>query len=294
MQVEEAALISSLEAEKQEPRRLKIIRPVSFSPWVVFTGMAELLRHRDLLYTLTLHRIKVRYKQSALGLGWAVIQPLALMLIYTVIFSMFAKVPHKEGHYALFVLAGILPWNFFQTAVSASSIGFVNHSNLVTKIYFPREIIPLSYVLAALVDFFISCGIMSLMMAWYHVGVGWTALYLIPILLIECLFTLGVGLLLSLVQVRFRDIGLAMPLILQLWMFGSPVVYGFSNVPERFRSLYVLNPLAGLIENFRRVLIGGIGPDLSLLTLSTVLSLILLPAAYMYFKHWESTMADII
>jgi lipopolysaccharide transport system permease protein len=294
MQVEERPTISVEASQMEASRPTKIIRPVSFSASALFEGIAELLRYRDLLYTLTLHRIKVRYKQSVLGIGWAVFQPLALMLVYTIIFSLFIRFPTGSGHYSLFVLAGLAPWNFFQTSLSSAASGLVTHTQLITKVYFPREIIPLSYVLASFVDFVISCVILVAMMSWYHVGTTSNALYLVPIMLIGFAFTAGISFLISSVQVRFRDIGLAMPLILQLWMFGSPVVYSFSNVPRRFRSLYALNPMTGIIENFRRVLIEGVGADLRLLSISAVFAFITVSATYLYFKYQESTMADII
>jgi lipopolysaccharide transport system permease protein len=294
MQVEEQHRVALAGSKSEMPRRTKVIRPVTFSPAALFEGFAELLQYRDLLYTLTLHRIKVRYKQSALGIGWAVFQPLALMLVYTVIFSLFIRFPTGTGHYSLFVLAGLAPWNFFQTSLSSAATGLVTHTQLITKVYFPREIVPLSYVLASFVDFLISCVILVAMMAWYHVGTTVNALYLIPILLVVFAFTSGIGFFLSALQVRLRDIGLAMPLILQLWMFGSPVVYSFANVPRRFRSLYELNPMTGIVENFRRVLIDGVGADLRLLSISALFALITLPATYLYFKYRESTMADVI
>jgi lipopolysaccharide transport system permease protein len=294
MRVEQEVVISgSVMADDARPTRQKIIRPVSFSPRVLITGLRELFWYRDLLYTLTVHRMKVRYKQSALGLGWALIQPLALMLVYTAVFSI-AKMPAKTEHYSLFVLAGILPWNFFQTALSTSATGLVTHKDLITKVYFPREILPLSYVMVALVDFLIASAIMATMMAWFHVGIGLTALYLIPILIVEFILTSGIALLLSSLQVQFRDIGIAMPLILQLWMFASPVVYSLSIVPHRFRALYVLNPVVGVVENFRRVLIEHIGADLPTLGLSALIGTILLVVSYLYFKYREATMADII
>src|SRR5581483_4477795 len=270
MQVEEAAVIATAVTPETAPRRVKIIRPASFSPAILVTALIELFHYRDLLYTLIVHRIKVRYKQSALGVGWALLQPLALMLVYTAVFSLFTRLPSKTGHYSLFVLAGILPWNFFQTALSTSATGMVNHSQLITKVYFPREIIPLSYVFAALFDFMISCTILAAMMIWYHVGVGVVVFYFFPILIITFAFTCAVSFVVSAVQVQFRDIGIAMPLILQLWMFGSPVVYAFANVPLKFRGWYQLNPMNGVVEDFRRVVIQGLGADLQILGISAL------------------------
>lgn len=294
MELEQEILIPPATVARPFTRPVKVIRPPSFSPGILIRGVAELLRYRDLLYTLTLHRIRVRYKQSVLGLGWAFMQPLAMMAVYTIIFSIFARFPSKVPHYSLFVLCGILPWNFFQTALSTSATGLVSHTALITKVYFPREILPLTYVAAAVFDFLAACLILISMMAWYHVGVHIQILYVIPILLVEMALVSGIGLLFSAFQVRFRDIGIAMPLILQLWMFCAPVVYSYSDVPRRFRSLYILDPMAGIIENFRRVVIQGLGPDLRLLGVSAIAAFLILPIGYMYFKHREATMADVI
>ena len=294
MELEQDIIVSPPAAERPATRPVKVIRPPSLSPAILLSGLSELVWYRDLLYTLTLHRIKVRYKQSVLGLGWALIQPLAMMMVYTIIFSIFARFPSKGVPYSLFVLCGILPWNFFQTALSSSATGLVSHTTLITKVYFPREILPFSYVFAAFFDFLVACVILIAMMAWYHVGLTVQALYVAPILLVEMGFVAGIGLLFSAFQVRFRDIGIAMPLVLQLWMFCAPVVYSYSDVPRRFRSLYILDPMAGIVENFRRVIIQGQGADLHLLGISAIAALIVLPLGYMYFKHREATMADII
>jgi lipopolysaccharide transport system permease protein len=294
MELEQEILAPPTRIERPSTRPVKIIRPPSFSPAVLISGLGELIWYRDLFYTLTVHRIRVRYKQSALGLGWALVQPLAMMMVYTIIFSIFARFPSKGLPYSLFVLCGILPWNFFQTALSSSATGLVSHTSLITKVYFPREILPFSYVMAAFFDFLVACVILIAMMAWYHVGLTVQALYVFPILAVEVIFISGIGLLFSAFQVRFRDIGIAMPLILQLWMFCAPVVYSYSDVPKRFRSLYILDPMVGIVENFRRVIIQGWGADLRLLGVSALAAIILLPIGYMYFKHREATMADVI
>ena len=294
MQLEQEISTYQQPVAEASPRKSKVIYPPSFSPGLLFSGLGELLWYRDLLYTLSQHRIKVRYKQSALGFSWAIVQPLALMAIYTVIFSIFTRVPTGSTPYSLFVLAGILPWLFFQTAVASSATGLVSHSNLITKVYFPREILPLTYVVAALFDFLIAAVILCIMMIWRHVHVTTTLLYVIPILAVEVILASGFSLFLSAMQVRFRDIGIAMPLLLQLWMFGSPVVYPYDQVPVRFRWFYDLNPMTGIVENFRRVVIQGLGIDVSLLAISAAFAIVLLPVAYLYFKHREATMADII
>ena len=294
MQIEQEISTYQQPVAEASPRKSKVIYPPSFSPSLLFSGIRELLWYRDLLYTLSLHRIKVRYKQSALGFSWAIVQPLALMGIYTVIFSIFTRVPTGSTPYFLFVLAGILPWTFFQTAVSSSATGLVSHTHLITKVYFPREILPVTYVVAALFDFLIAAVILIVVMIWQHVHLTATILYVVPILATETVLASGIALLLSSMQVKFRDIGIAMPLILQLWMFGSPVIYPYDQVPVRFRWFYDLNPMAGIVENFRRVVIQGLGVDLHSLGISALIAVVLLPIAYLYFKHREATMADII
>ena len=293
MRVEQELLTVPAVPRDAPPRRVKVIRPVSFSPRILIDGLRDLYWYRDLLYTLTLHRISVRYKQSALGLSWALLQPLALMLVYTAVFSL-TRIPKHGDHYSLFVLAGILPWTFFQTSLSTASTGLVTHTQLITKVYFPREILPITYVLAALIDFLIASLILATMMLIYRVSVEPLALNLIPILIIEFLLACGFALVLSAVQVKFRDIGIAMPLILQLWMFGSPVVYSLADVPKRLRGIYELNPVVGIVENFRRVLIQGLGVDVPILAYSGVTAMVLLLASYLFFKYKEATMADII
>ncbi len=291
-EIEQAVPVSSgLAASK---RRVKVICPPRFSPSLLLSGLAELFQYRDLFYTLTLHRIKVRYKQSALGILWAFLQPLSLMLVYTIVFSLFTRIPSEGISYPLFVLSGILPWTFFQTALATSAQGLVSHQQMITKVYFPREIVPLTYVVSALFDLLVASIILGIMMAWYRVPLTHEALYVFPILVIEFLFASALALFFSALQVRFRDIGIAMPLLLQLWMFGSPVVYSLSQVPHRFRALYVLNPMAGIVENFRRVSIQGLGADLSTLYTAGLITAIICPAAYLYFKHREATIADII
>jgi lipopolysaccharide transport system permease protein len=294
MQIEQAVPVSSDAKESTGKRRVKVIRPPSFSPSILLRGLSELFLYRDLFYTLTVHRIKVRYKQSALGLAWAFIQPLSLMLVYTIVFSLFTRIPSEGISYPLFVLSGILPWTFFQTALASSAQGLVSHQQMITKVYFPREIVPLTYVVSALFDLLIAAIILSIMLAWYHVPLTYEALYIAPILTIEFFFASALALSFSALQVKFRDIGIAMPLLLQLWMFGSPVVYSLAQVPHRFRALYVLNPMTRIVENFRRVSIQGIGVDLPTLCISGLMTVIILPAAYLFFKHREATIADII
>jgi lipopolysaccharide transport system permease protein len=282
------------EREGSEERRVTVIGAPSFSPLRLLGGVRKLAQYRDLLYTLSVHRIKVRYKQSVLGTAWAILQPLSLMLIYTVIFSFIARIPSDGAPYAIFAYAALLPWSSFSNALTNATNSLVSHSNLVTKVYFPREILPLTYVIAAIFDFLIASTVFVGLMIYYRVPLTLNALYAVPIMIVLMVFTTAMAFLFSATQVRFRDIGVAMPLLLQLWMFATPVVYPLSAVPRRLLPFYLLNPMAGLIENFRQVMLYGASPDLRLLGLAALIATVLLVVFYIYFKRVEATVADII
>jgi lipopolysaccharide transport system permease protein len=275
-------------------RRSKVIRAPSFSPRGLLGGLAGLWQYRDLLYTLSVHRVKVRYKQSLLGVSWALLQPLSLMLIYTLVFSVMAKVPTGGLPYPITAYAGLLIWSCYSTALTSATSSLVSHSHLVTKVYFPREILPLTYVIAALFDLAAASSVLVGLMIYYRVPVTANVVFALPIIAALVCFVTSMSLILSAMQVRFRDIGVGMPLLLQLWMFATPVVYPLSAVPARIRPLYLLNPMVGVVENFRAVVLQGVTPDFYTLGLSALVSLVLLPASYVYFKHVEATVADLI
>jgi lipopolysaccharide transport system permease protein len=281
-------------ATPHKPRRKNVIRPPVFSLLQFGAYMIRLSQYFDLIVTLSRHRIIVRYKQSALGLAWALIQPLGLMAIYTLIFSVIAHVATGGAPYSIFVYSALLPWTLFSSAVTGATASLVSHNTLITKVYFPREILPLTYVFSAGFDFLVAALVMIGMMIYYDVHVSVNAWWVIPILAVALVFSTTVSLLLSVTQVWFRDIGLAMPLLMQIWMFVSPVVYPLTDVPARFRRIYVLNPMAGIVENFRRVILEGKPPDMMSLEVATVVSFILLPVVYVFFKRREATMADVI
>lgn len=256
--------------------------------------MHELVKCRDLILTLSIHRLKVRYRQSVLGWAWAVLQPLSLMLIYTVIFSVVTRMPSDGVTYSLFVYTALLPWTYFSTIVTTAATSLVKHTQLITKVYFPREILPITYIVIGLFDFLVAAFLLAAMMIYYRVHLTWYALYLLPVWLIVTALGTALALIFSALEVRYRDIGLAMPLLMQLWMFATPVVYPLSAVPARFRGYYILNPLAGAVENFRRVLLQRQGPDFPSLETAALIAVIVLPLAYLFFKHREASMADII
>jgi lipopolysaccharide transport system permease protein len=273
-------------------RPIKVIHPAKFSVRTIFTGLRTLAQYSDLLYTLSLFRLSVRYKQSALGWAWAALQPLALMGIYTIIFTRVTSISTGRIPYPIFVFSGLLPWILFSSAVANAVNGLILYPNLLTKMYFPREIIPLSYLVAALVDFGIASLLLVGLMKFYRMPLSWHLLYAVPIILVLVGFTAAVALIFSAIQVRVRDVGLAMPFLLQVWMFTVPVVYSLQSVPARFRSLYLIDPLAGLIETFRQLIVYGTTPDFRTVLLSAVSTLIGLAIAYGFFKSSEATMAD--
>lgn len=276
-----------------DERPIVVLRP----PSSVFAGLLphlrRLPRYGNLLWTLTEHRVRVRYKQSALGLLWAVLQPLLLMLIFIVLMAMTgSRIPSGGVPYSVFVYAGVLPWTLFSTAVQNGTNSLVSQSPLVTKVWFPRELLPLSYVTAAVFDFLIASVLLAALMIYTRVIPTPQALVALPIVLLVVILSFAIAVVLSAVQVRFRDVGIAMPLFLQVWMFLSPVVYGYGQVPARYRWLYAMNPMAGPIEGFRRVTVLGQMPDWPLLGVSAAVCAALLPACYVYFKWVDATIAD--
>jgi lipopolysaccharide transport system permease protein len=285
---------TAIERSQAGERPVKVIRPPSFSINAIFTGLRTLAQYSDLLYTLSLFRLNVRYKQSALGWAWAALQPLALMVIYTIVFTRVTTVATGGIPYPVFVFSALLPWIFFSGAIANSVNGLVLHPNLLTKMYFPREIIPLSYLFAALVDFGIASILLVVMLKYYGLHLGWHLLYSVPIILILAGFAGAIALLFSAIQVRFRDVGLALPFLLQVWMFTVPVVYSLQSVPVRFRSWYLLDPVAGLIESFRQLVIHGTPPDLGMLAFCGAATVAALAFTYAFFKSSEATMADVI
>ena len=268
------------------------IRPASISGVNLLTSLKKLAQYKDLIWTLCVHRVKVRYKQSILGIFWAILQPLSVMLIFTFVFSIIARMPSEGAPYAIFAYTALLPWNYFSSGVANGTVSLANHAQFVTKVYFPREILPITYVGAALFDFLVASTLLAGLMIYYRVPLTINALYAVPIILVLTCFALAMSFLFSATQVRFRDIGVAVPLLLQVWLFATPVIYPLSAVPERLRPFYTLNPMVGIVENFRRVILNGVAPETSSLLLSAAIAIILLVVSYLYFKWIEATMAD--
>ena len=271
-----------------------VIRPAA-SAWLHVGEHLERLReYGDLLYTLSVHRIAVRYKQTSLGFAWAVLQPVLMMVIFTAVFSVLARMPSEGLPYALFAYTALLPWSFFNTAVSGGTNSLVSHTQLITKVYFPREILPITYVIAALFDFAVGSLVLLGLMSWYQVPLSAQAWNLLPIIALLAAWILAVSLVLAAIQVRFRDIGVALPVLMQVLMFASPIIYPLSAVPAAWRDWYLLNPLAGIVSSFRDILLRQSAPDPYPLGMECAVTAIALPAAYLFFKHAEATMADVI
>ncbi len=223
--------------------------------WVSL-NLRELWAYRELLYFLTWRDIKVRYKQTVLGVAWAVLQPVVTMLIFTLFFGKLAHMPSDGIPYPIFAYAGLLPWTFFSNAVSGAGDSLVGSAALVTKVYFPRLVIPCAAVCAALVDFAIASVILFAMMIWYGVTFHWQMLMLVPLAATAALLAAAVGMWMSALNVKYRDVRYALPFLIQVWMFATPIIYPASIVPEKWRWLLSLNPLTGVIEGFRSALFG--------------------------------------
>jgi lipopolysaccharide transport system permease protein len=257
-------------------------------------GLKELWEYRELLYFLVWRDVKVRYKQTAIGALWAVIQPLMTMIVFTLVFDKFARMPSNGLPYPIFSYAALLPWTYFSKALNQSVMSVVGNANLITKVYFPRILLPVSAVIGGLIDFAIAFVFLLGMMAWYGIAPNWGMALLPLFVLLTMLTALSVSVWLSVINVRYRDIGQAIPFLIQLWLFASPVAYPVSVVPEQWRLLYSLNPLAGVIEGFRWALLGSDTPPVGLLMLSTAMVLALLCSGIFFFKRMEKTFADIV
>jgi len=268
-----------------------VIEPAPRWPGI---NVRELWANRELLLFLVWRDIKVQYAQTVLGAAWAVVQPLMTMLIFTLVFGRLAKIPSDGVPYSVFTLAALIPWMYFSNAFSAASASLVNSTNLITKVYFPRLIIPIVSILSGLVNFAVSCVVLAIMMIWYHVTPSWMAIPMIPALLLLMILTAtGVGCWLAAVYIQYRDVRQIVPFIVQIWMYLSPVVYPLSLVPARYRTLYSLNPMAGIIQTFRVVLLRTGEIPWGMLGVSTIVGLTLFLSGTMYFRRTEHLFADV-
>jgi homopolymeric O-antigen transport system permease protein len=268
-----------------------VIEPVK---GLVALDLPVLWEYRDLLYFLVWRDVKVRYKQTAIGIAWVVLQPLLTMVVFSLIFGRFAKIPSEGLPYPVFIYAGLLPWNLFASALSRGGESVVQNSTLISKIYFPRLILPIAGIISPLIDFAVAFIVLIVMMIWFGIAPSWVLVTLPLFVLLAVLTALAVSLCLSALNVRYRDVGYAIPFLIQLWMFASPVAYPASLIPERWRVIYGLNPMCGVIEGFRWGLLGKTAPDFRLIAVSASVVAVLMFASIVFFRKTERTFADII
>jgi lipopolysaccharide transport system permease protein len=256
--------------------------------------LAAVWQYRELLYFLVWRDVKSRYRQTVLGAAWAILQPFATMVILTMVFGHFARVPSDGIPYPIFAYAALLPWTYFAQAVGRSGISVVSEANLIRKVYFPRLILPMTSVTTPLVDLAVSFPILIGLMLWFGVPVTLRVLALPALVLLAFAAALAVSLWLSALNVRYRDVGHTIPFLVQIWMYGSPVAYPLSLVPEDLRLLYSLNPLVSVIEGFRWALAGGPGVQPSQLLASITVVAVVLASGVLFFRRLEPAFADVV
>ena len=257
-------------------------------------GLRELWNYRELLYFLTLRDIKVRYKQTALGAAWAVIQPFFMMVVFSLFFGRLAGVKSDGIPYPIFTFCALLPWQLFAHALTESSNSLVANERLITKVYFPRLVVPIAAVLGGLVDFAVAFVILLAMMFYYGIVPTWAIVTLPAFILLAVLTALAVGLWLSALNVKYRDVRYTINFLIQFWLFATPVAYPSSIVPERWRPLYGLNPMAGVVEGFRWALLGTQNPPGAMLAVSISVVIALLIGGLYYFRRMEQEFADVV
>jgi len=251
-------------------------------------------RYRELFIVLMMRDIQVLYKQALLGAGWAILQPVFAVVIFTIVFGYFANMPSNGIPYPVFAFAGVLPWTYFAEAVRRSGTGLVTDAELVRKVYFPRLVMPLANVVSPLLDFAIAFVVLLILMAFYGMAPSLKMLVVIPLMMVAALLALSIGLWLGPINVRFRDIKHTLPFMLQIWMYASPIVYPLSMVPEQWQGLYALNPMVGVIEGFRWAVFDQGAPNFGALAISGVIIALLLVGGLIFFRRAERTFADVI
>jgi lipopolysaccharide transport system permease protein len=269
---------------------VKIIRPLD--GWLPI-DLEELWEYRELIHTFAMRDIKVRYKQTALGAAWAVIQPFMMMVVFTIFFGKLAKIPSEGIPYPLFSYAALLPWTLFSEGITRSTNSMITNANIMTKVYFPRLVMPISGILSPLIDFMIAFVILIAMMLFYGFVPTINIIWLPVFILLALMTSLGVGLWLSAFNVQYRDFQYTLPFLIQLWLFASPVVYPSTLLPESYRWIYGLNPMAGVIEGFRWALLGT-NPPSTMIAFSFVIVMVILISGAYYFKRMEKTYADVV
>jgi lipopolysaccharide transport system permease protein len=257
-------------------------------------GFRELWDYRELLYFLTWRDVKVRYKQTALGAAWAIIQPLFMMLVFSLFFGRLAKIPSDGIPYPIFTFCALLPWQLFAHALTESSNSLVANERLITKVYFPRLVVPIAAVLGGLVDFAVAFAILLVMMLYYGIVPSWAIVTLPGFILLAVMTALGVGLWLSALNVKYRDVRYTINFLIQFWLFATPVAYPSSLVPAKWRALYGLNPMAGVVEGFRWALLGKQEAPGAMLWVSVAVVIVILIGGLYYFRRMEQEFADVV
>jgi ABC-type polysaccharide/polyol phosphate export systems, permease component len=252
----------------------------------------EQIEFRELLTSIVRRDLLIRYKQTVMGFGWAIFMPVLNTLIFTVIFTRVTRLDTGGIPYPIFAFAGLLPWNFFATSLRFSVASLTGNSSLVTKVYFPRELFPFSAVLVSLIDFAVASVVLAAMMVYYHTGVTWTALFLPIVLLVQVAFTLGVGLILSMANLFYRDVKYLFEVVITVWMFATSVVYPVELVGGRLGELLLLNPMTPIIDGYRAVLLRGTLPDPVPFAAAAILSIIVLAVGWVVFHRLEFRFAE--
>lgn len=282
-------LAETLPSEASPTPRITFIEP---SRGWVSLNLRELWEYRTLIYFLILRNLKVRYKQTILGVSWVILQPFLSMVVFTVFFGNLAKIPSDGVPYPIFSYAGLLPWLFFANGLNRASGSMV--TGIINKVYFPRLAMPVSAVVSGGVDFVLACSILVGMMFFYGIYPGWAILWLPFLALLAAIVALGAGLWLSAINVHYRDVRQVLPFLIQMWMFASPVVYPTSILPERWHLLYGINPMAGVIEGFRWALLGTSEAPIAIISIASVVAITLLITGAFFFKRMERTFADVV
>jgi lipopolysaccharide transport system permease protein len=289
-QAAKAADQSAGHVRRPPEKQVTVIEPPS--GWFRL-NLEEVWRYRDLLVLLALRDVSARFRQSVVGYGWAILRPLISALIYTLVFSVFVRI-ETESPYVIFAFAGLIPWMYFSQTLTSVTGSIVGGGSMLTKVYFPRLVLPLATVAVGLIEVVLQLLVLGGMMAWYQYLPD-AAIFALPgFVLIAMLTALAFGIWLTALNVKFRDVGMLVPFLIQIWMYLCPIIYPISVVPDRFRPIYGLNPMVGVIEGFRWSLLGSTAPDWSMVAASTATSLLVLISGLVYFRRVEANFADVI